>query len=76
MKIFLSYLILLLYWYIGSKIFEYGVESFGGYLMYMNYIKKQNPKGNPYIFYLIAGVVVSLFWPFFIIKALIDRGGR
>lgn len=73
MKTLLIVFGVLLYLYIGCRIFEAAVNNYGGPDEYMEYIAEENSKTNPQIAYALAYILVMTAWPYFITKAMIDR---
>lgn len=73
MKTLLIVIGVLLYLFIGCRIFEAAVNNYGGPENYIEYIAEENPKANPHVAYTLANILVMTAWPYFITKAMIDR---
>lgn len=65
-------LFLLLYFLIGLGLFTLGVKGVGGKEEYLKSIKHRHPVYYEAAFKL-ARILVMLFWPYFYLKAIIER---
>ena len=71
-KLTVFLLLLLLYFLIGLGLFSLGVKGMGGKEEYLKSIKQRHPVYYEAGFEL-AKTLVMLFWPYFFIKAIMER---
>lgn len=72
-KVCIILIIILLYLWLGVRMFELGVEHYGGKDAYVAEIEKEHPGVNPTILFNLALLFLTLFWPYFIIEGIIRR---
>lgn len=72
-KTIILVIILLLYFRFGIWIFDRSVEYLGGKEAYLYEMGKERPKCNVGVAYIIAGLLVMSFWPYFVLMSLIRR---
>lgn len=72
-KICLITIAVLLYLWAGTSLFHYAVRCIGGKEEYIREIHEDHPGSNANQVYFVAGLIVVLFWPYFLIGGLIHK---
>ena len=68
----LAEVILVLYFLSGVVMWMLAIRTVGGKKGYMMYLA-ENYNHSPHLMFITAGILFTLFWPFFLVRGIINK---